>query len=285
MRAITGTTRLVGLMGWPVAHSLSPVLHNAAFEALGLDFRYVVLPVRPERVGDAVRGLRALGFAGGNVTVPHKVAVLEHLDELTPFAKRSGAVNTIWLEQSGAIHGDNTDGPGLVRYLATEGVGVRGNRVLVIGAGGSARAVVAALTEGGCASIIIANRTARRAEALAEEMATSSCVIRAAGFPQDLALVAPEAELIIQCTTLGMGASNTLAWDPRVPLGPAQVVCDLVYAPRVTPLLALASAGGARALGGMGMLVHQAALAFERWTGRAAPIEVMYDSLSEVAQP
>ncbi len=165
----SGKTTLVGLIGWPVSHSVSPAMHNAAFAHLGLDWRYVPFPVAPEpasRVGEAVLGLRALGLRGANVTVPHKQAVMAHLDRLTPAAQAIGAVNTILLDAEGALVGDNTDAPGFVADLREHGVEVPGRRVLVLGAGGSARAVAYGLAAAGASQITLVNRSVDRALAL-----------------------------------------------------------------------------------------------------------------------
>jgi shikimate dehydrogenase len=298
----TGSTKIVGLIGWPVAHSLSPVMHNAAFAALGLDYCYVAMPVSPEparKLGQAVQGMRALGMRGCNVTVPHKERVISYADELTPFARLTGAVNTLAVEDDGRIVGDNTDGPGLVAYFEHNGVVVRDGRALVLGAGGSARAAVAGLLSAGCARITVLNRSVERAESLVRELArsfpehvvlaardgrtTADQSLRYGRFPQDIADSAVVSDIVVQCTSVGMG-SDTLAWDPDTAIRPEQVVCDLVYHPRKTALLELAERSGARTLGGVGMLVFQGALSFQRWTGQPAPIDVMFRAVENVGQ-
>ncbi len=276
-------------------------MHNAAFAALGLDWAYVPMPVPPDRVGEAVRGLTALGFAGANVTVPHKQAVMPFLDEVTPIARALGAVNTIVVRPDGSLLGDNTDGAGLMAALRAHGVSA--GRVLVLGAGGAARAVVYALAEAG-ATVAVANRTPDRAwalcrtigaalEAAAETQSAPKnlrdlCVsvvqpsgrLTAHPFPDALPALAAEADLIVNTTSLGLHEGDPLPWDPSVAFRPGQVVYDLVFN-RPTELLALARSQGATAMDGLGMLVHQGALAFEMWTGQEAPVGVMAEAIRE----
>ena len=278
---INQSTTLVGLIGWPVSHSVSPAMHNAAFAAAGLNWCYVPLPVPVEpaaRVGEAVRGLRALGLAGANVTVPHKQAVIPHLDRLTPAAQAIGAVNTIRVEVDGSLLGDNTDARGFVADLRGHGVEPVHRRALVLGAGGSARAVVYGLAEAGCASIAILNRTAAKAAALAAGMQAHfpHCPLTAHRLPDDVAAVAAEADLIVNCTSLGMTPRvEGLPWDDAIAFRPGQVVYDLVYNPPRTRLLQVAARDGAQAIGGLGMLIWQGAIAWELWTGQPPPVAVM----------
>jgi shikimate dehydrogenase len=272
---ISGKTRLVGVIGWPVAHSMSPAMHNAAFAALDLDWCYVALPVEPERVGEAVRGLPALGFAGANVTVPHKQTVMAYLDRVSPAAQAIGAVNTIAI-RAGRLLGDNTDWLGFLVSLREEGVEPASRRCAVLGAGGAARAVVYALASVG-ATVAVYNRTATRAESLVGDLAASlpGAALRTRPLAA-LGEIGAEAELLVNTTSVGMwpetGASP---WPAALPLSPHLTVCDLVYNPPQTLLLAQAQAAGARAIGGLGMLVQQGAAAFEIWTGCRPPAEVM----------
>jgi shikimate dehydrogenase len=278
---LTGKTNLVGVIGWPVSHSVSPAMHNAAFAALGLDWCYVPLPVPvapADRIGEAVRGLRALGLRGANVTVPHKQAVMPHLDRLSPAAEAIGAVNTIVVEPDGSLLGDNTDAPGFVADLREHGIDPAGKRVLVLGAGGSARAVVYGLAEAGCRSVAIANRTVDRAAQLAAEMEAHfpAVPIAAHALPAAIATLAAEADLIVNTTSLGMTPNvDTTPWDEGVPFHRGQVVYDLVYNPPQTRLLRKAADDGATAIGGLGMLIWQGAIAFERWTGQQPPVDKM----------
>jgi shikimate dehydrogenase len=273
-------TRLVGLIGWPVSHSVSPAMHNAAFAACGLNWAYVPLPVPVEpgeRIGEAVRGLRALGFRGANVTVPHKQAVMPCLDTLTPAARAIGAVNTILVEEDGSLLGDNTDAPGFVADLRAHGVEPGGKCVTVLGAGGSARAVVYAVAAGGAQRVLLLNRTPERAFALADEFAPlfQACEIRVAP-PESGPAAAVESDLVVNCTSLGMSPRiDGMPWDEEIPFRRGQVVYDLVYNPEETRLLAKARADGATGIGGLGMLIWQGALAFERWTGVQPSVQVM----------
>jgi shikimate dehydrogenase len=272
---ITGATRLTGVIGWPVAHSRSPRMHNAAFAALGLDWVYVPLTVPPERVADAVRGLPALGFTGANVTVPHKQAVLPYLDELTRTAAAVGAVNTILVRGDGSLLGDSTDGPGFLADLGEHGVHPR--RALVIGAGGAARSIVNALAEAG-ASVTVAARSLEKAHALCETIADTRRdgygQVSAHPFPHALRLLVGDTDLVVNATSLGLHDADDLPWDASVPFSAGQAVYDLIYHRR-TPFLDLAAAQGATTIDGLGMLVYQGALSFNLWTGLEPPLEVM----------
>ena len=278
---LTGKSSIVGLIGWPVGHSVSPAMHNAAFAALDLPWCYVPLPVAPEpaaRIGEAVRGLRALGLRGANVTVPHKQAVTPYLDELTAAAQAIGAVNTIIVQDDGRLVGDNTDAPGFVADLRDHGVDPTGQRMLVLGAGGSARAIVYGLAAAGARTITIANRTLARAEELAAALQPDfpAIPLAACAMPADLAHYATQSDLVVNCTSLGMTPNaEGLPWQPDLPFCADQTVYDLVYNPRRTRLLAQAERDGARAIGGIGMLIWQGAIAFERWTGQQPPVEIM----------
>jgi shikimate dehydrogenase len=288
MLSIFGKTNIVGLIGWPVSHSVSPPMHNAAFAALGLDWCYVPLPVPTEpaeRVGEAVRGLRALGLRGANVTVPHKQAVMPYLDWLTPAAQAIGAVNTIRVEADGALSGDNTDAPGFVADLREHGVDPIGKNVIVLGAGGSARAIVYGLAASGVLDILIVNRTLDKAESLAMQMQGlfPNCHIAAHALSNELAEVADPTDLVVNTTSLGMTPhTDGLPWPASVSFSTNQAVYDLVYNPPQTRLLQKANMDGAKAIGGLGMLIWQGAIAFERWTGVAAPVAVMQRAVTEI---
>ncbi|MFN8444235.1 MAG: shikimate dehydrogenase [Caldilineaceae bacterium] len=284
MSSVTGRTTLVGLFGWPVSHSVSPAMHNAAFAELGMNWCYVPMPVSTEpgeRIGEAVRGLRAMGFRGANVTVPHKQNVMPYLDWLTPAAKAIGAVNTIIVEGDGSLTGDNTDAPGFIADLRAHHVDPRGKRIIVLGAGGSARAVVCGLAEAGAREIMLFNRTQERAEVLAAEMWGRFPDTRFAAhqLPDDITRTAEYADIIVNCTSLGMTPKvEGLPWLEEISFSPSQVVYDLVYNPMETRLLALARGDGATGIDGLGMLIWQAALAFERWTGQKPSVSVMEEA-------
>ncbi len=279
---LNGKTKVVGVIGWPVEHSLSPPMHNAALEWLGLNWVYVPFAVAPERVGEAVQGLRGLNLVGLNVTIPHKAAVLPYLDEVSPEGWLLGAVNTL-TNRDGFLTGENTDVEGFLRSVQETGWDLAGRRVVVIGAGGSARAVCLAAVRAGAASLTILNRTLERAEEVAALLAPALGPTPV----QALSLRDPEApeavrsaEVIVDCTPVGMYPHHQV--PPVIPaewMRPGQLVCDLTYNPRRTVLLQAAQKAGAETLEGVGMLVHQGALALERWTGRPAPVEVMRHAL------
>ena len=264
-RAPAGTTRLAGVIGWPVRHSRSPDIHNAAYEALGLDWVYVALPVAPGQVPAALAGMRALGLEGLSVTMPHKAAAAAQVDVLTPDAAALGAVNSVRRDGDRLI-GDNTDGGGFVDSLLEAGVDPAGRRCVVLGAGGAARAVVRSLALAGAAQVTVVNRDPTRGAAAAALAGDTGAV----GSTEDLM----SADLLVQATPVGMGDDLTLAADPAL-LPAGAVVADLVYHPLVTPLLAAARARGLPTVDGLGMLVHQAARQLQAWTGRDAPIDVM----------
>lgn len=270
---LTGHTRAAGVIGSPIRHSLSPAIFNAAFGAAGLDWAYLAFDVPEGAAGLALGGMRALGLEGLSVTMPHKAAVLDGLDDLSPDAQALGAVNCI-TRRGALLHGDNTDGPGFVDALRLdEGIEVEGARCAVAGAGGAGRAVIRALVQAGAASVAVLNRSPDSA-ALAVELAGPSAHV---GRPEDL----ERADLVVNATPLGMGVvvSTTGAPEPLpfdvARLGAGQIVIDLVYHPAVTPLLAAARAKGLRTVNGLGMLIHQAAHAFRLWTGEGPPLEAM----------
>ncbi len=274
MRQITGKTKIIGVWGHPVGHSRSPVMHNAALEALGLDWAYVPFDVDPENAAAAVAGLRALGLAGINVTVPLKERVLMLLDDVDDAARQIGSVNTIH-NRDGRLYGYSTDGEGFLRSLEAAGHPTRGRDVLLLGAGGSARAVAFALAAQGC-HCRIANRTEERAQSLAAEVnaryaGTASVAVWGAD--------AGRFDLLVNTTSLGMQPN-----EAAVPALPPEAfarrpfVYDLIYAPSETRLLAQAKEAGCETLNGVGMLVWQGALSLALWTGLALteiPVKAM----------
>ena len=279
---LTGHTRIVGIIGDPIEHSRSPQMHNAAFAKAGLDYVYVPFHVRPDDLAHALAGFKALNVVGINVTLPHKQAVIPYLTSISREAELVGAVNTLTFVDDG-IHGDNTDAPGVLKALEEEGdmsVPV-GQEVVVLGAGGSARAVVVALALGGVASITIANRTVERAVSLAEEMQQKTNMPMHGMGLADARL--PDA--VSRCMLLINTA--TASMDPTQPLLVSAdwlqsntIVYDIVYTPPVTPLMKAASERRCPTLGGIGMLVHQGAIAFEKWTGVTPCTETMHHALS-----
>ncbi|HEV7862774.1 MAG TPA: shikimate dehydrogenase [Acidimicrobiia bacterium] len=281
---VSGLTRVVGVIGDPVAHSLSPTLHNAAFEALGLDWVYVAFPVPRGRGAGAVAAVPALGLAGLNVTMPHKEDVAGACDELTPDAAALRSVNTVLSLPDGQTLGDSTDGPGFLDALAEDGIAVAGRPVLVLGAGGAARAVVLALGRAG-AEVTVAARRPDAAESAAALAPAARAVplgalapptgSRPAARPWAGGVVDPAVfSVVVNATPLGMSGGDPLPVDPQA-LHADQAVVDLVYHPADTPLLTAARARGAVAVNGLGMLLHQAARSFTLWTGQSAPLDAM----------
>jgi shikimate dehydrogenase len=252
-------------MGWPVAHSLSPRLHGYWLQHYGIDGAYVPLPVRPERLGSALRALPDLGFAGCNLTVPHKEAALGALDEIAEDARRIGAVNTILVRADGSLYGWNTDIEGFAQSLiaALPEWSIAGKHAVVLGAGGAARAVVAAVQNLGAEEVVILNRTRERAEALATDLGEA---IRPLSWERRSEALS-QAALLINTTTLGMLGKPPLSID-LAPLPTDAVVADIVYAPLETPLLAEARRRGHRVVDGLGMLLYQAVPGFAAWFGR-----------------
>ncbi len=272
----------LGLIGWPLEHSLSPIIHTAAMQAMGLGGAYRLLPVRPTLGGD--KQLRALldrtrcsELDGLNVTRPYKTTVMKHLDELTPVAEAIGAVNTIFA-MDGRLVGDNTDKDGFIFDLeATLSPEVGG--ALILGSGGAARAVALGLAESGW-QVWVSARSLDRAQALANGLQSRGAAISGIQLSSKLIeSISSECKLIVNATPLGMfPQTNTSPWPADVPLPPAVVVYDLVYAPRETVLTIAASEAGLAAVTGLGMLVEQAALSFERWTGLTAPRSLMHQT-------
>ncbi len=274
---IDGRTQLVGLIGWPVEHSLSPALHNAVFEHLGLNWCYLPLPVPPNQVAAAVRGLLALGFRGANVTVPHKQAVLPFLDEIGSAARAIGAVNTIVIED-GRLLGHNTDGEGFLAAVREANFEPAGKQALVLGAGGAARAVVYTLAQAACA-VTIHNRTAERGDALVKEMRDLNPTAEIGHAARLTKLDLASFDLLVNTTPVGMWPHvDKSPWPSQMVLPAHWTVYDLVYNPLKTRLLQQAKAAGARPVDGLGMLIWQGALAFELWTGQSAPKDLMLET-------
>lgn len=270
---VTGHTRVAGIIGEPVVQSRSPAIHNAAYAALGLDWTYVAFPVRPGEVGTALDGLRALGVAGCNVTMPHKDEAARACDTLEATATAIGAVNTVWV-RDGQLVGDSTDGAGFVDAARAAGVELDGARILVLGAGGAARAIVHAL--GPLAPVDV---WARRVDA-----AATTAALAARGHPvalERLDETIAASDVIVNGTPLGMHGEAPPFDTAR--LHPGQTVIDAVVAPPDTPLLAAAGAQGAATVTGLGMLVHQAARSFLLLTGHEAPLDAMWAAARDPA--
>lgn len=270
---ITGVTRILGVIGDPIGHTSSPAMHNAAIAALGLDYAYVAFHVRPDELGQAIEGMRALQIAGLNVTVPHKQGVMAYLDEVSAEAVAIGAVNTV-VNRQGRLVGYNTDAFGILESLKRDG-GVERlpAQVALLGAGGAARAILYALLQ--CEEVervLLLNRTCSKAESLAEDLDRSGRVVVEGMNASSVA----EVDLLINSTSVGMYPHAEVS-----PLADASVlhadmlVADIVYKPLKTRLMMQAEAVGARAFNGLGMLAWQGARSFELWTGSAPPVDAM----------
>ena len=273
--AISGKTRICGVMGDPVAHSVSPAMQNAAFHELGLDYAYLPFNVGADRLAGAVEGIRALNMLGMNVTVPHKVAVIPLLDEVDPLAQQIGAVNVIH-NKGGRLVGSNTDAGGFLRLLEGHGIDARGLRVAVLGAGGASRAVCFALASRG-AQITILNRAADKAAGCAAEMAgyTGRTFEALEMNPANLARALAKADLLVNATSIGMAPGVDKSPVNRELIERKHTVVDIVYNPLKTRLMRDAEKAGSVTIGGLEMLAWQGALTFEMWTGHVAPIDVM----------
>ncbi|MCT6844967.1 shikimate dehydrogenase [Bombella apis] len=257
---IDGRTRLAGVIGWPVDHSRSPMLHNHWCRVHQVNGAYVPLPVKPGQLETALKGLAAAGFRGVNVTIPHKEEAFRLCDELTETARRAGAANTLRFVE-GRVIGDCTDGTGFCDNLLAHGVRLEG-RALILGAGGAARAVAAALQDRGC-EVFISNRTASRAEALVQALG-GGIVLDWTDWPSRLG----EMNLLVNATSLGMGGRDDTAWSSLLQKGQEGLsVADIVYTPRQTPLLKAAQERGFRTVDGLGMLICQARAGFQEWFG------------------
>ena len=272
---IGAKTRLLALIGHPVEHSLSPAMHNASFDAEGLDYVYVALDVKPEDLPSAVRGAAALGFRGFNVTMPHKRAILPLLDDVDEVARISGAVNTVVVEDLGLLRGHNTDGGGMVSACREAGIGLAGKRVLLLGAGGVAAAIALAFGDEGIGELRIVNRSIQPARELLGKLRAAGLKKVEVSSGDALDEAAAETEVIVNATSLGMRDGDPLP-IPVEQLGRGRTVCDAVYRPGgETVLIREARARGARVVAGERMLLYQGVLAQRLWTGREPNVEVM----------
>jgi shikimate dehydrogenase len=275
---ITAATRVAAVIGDPVRHSLSPVLHNTAYRELGIDWVYVAFEVPEGATNQALAAMRALGLLGLSVTMPHKTAAVAACDELSPDAEALRSTNTVTLLADGRLAGDSTDGPGFLRSLRDAGHDVGGVGALVLGAGGAARAVAHALGGAGARVTVCARRddAARAAAALASGETVAW---------RERIAAASAATLVVNATPVGMGDTGRDLPVPVEVLHRGQVVADLVYHPLETALLAGARERGAAVVDGLGMLVHQAALQVERWTGEVAPVAAMRAAAAGALEP
>ncbi len=274
---ISGKTAVCGVIGDPIEHTMSPVMHNAAFKKLGLDYLYVPFRVRKEELGRAVEGMRALNIRGLNVTIPHKVAIIPLLDKLDPLVEKIGAVNTI-VNDGGVLTGYNTDATGFLQALLEEEVEPEGKNIVILGAGGASRAVSFILAERG-ASLVILNRQLELdwAEELARRISQSfNKEVKALILNEEnLAVVLERADVLVNATSVGMSPKIDETPVPARLLKPGLIIFDILYNPIQTRLMKEAEAAGAQTIGGLDMLVWQGALAFEKWTGHKAPYDLM----------
>lgn len=279
---IDGHTKLAFLLGHPVGHSLSPAMHQAAFAAAGINAAYLPWAVPPDRLSAAVQGLRVMeNLLGANVTVPHKEAIMPFLDGLTPEAEAVGAVNTL-LPHGGKLLGDNTDSAGFLVALRENLRGeTRGLTAAVLGAGGAARAVAVGLARAGARRLILLNRSVERAKRLANLVAAyhPDCQVTVQPLHSRWRITeVAEIRLLVNTTPAGLQPTDPLLFD-YASLSAPIVVCDLIYNPPETALLRAARVQGCPTVNGLPMLVHQGALAFERWTGKPAPLQAMQEAL------
>lgn len=278
---ISARTRVCAVIGDPVEHSLSPAIHNAAFQSCGLDLVYTAFHVRRGEVGGALEGVRSLGIRGLSVTIPHKVDILPLLDEVEPLARRIGSVNTV-VNRQGRLAGFSTDGPGALRALAAERVEVAGSPILLLGSGGAARAIAFALADLDPApQLRILGVEMVEVTRLGTDLQTKAgaLVSWAPLDPDQLAQGIHDAQIVIHATPIGMAPKTDASLIPEGLIRSGQVVFDAVYTPFETKLLRMAREAGARIVPGLGMFVNQAAIQFELWTEREAPVEVMTEAV------
>lgn len=276
---LTGKTAVYGIIGHPVKHSLSPLMQTAAFKALGIDAVYVPFDVDPENLGEAVNGLRALNVKGFNVTVPHKEGVIEYLDFVDEDAEFLGAVNTV-KNEDGQLTGYNTDADGFLQSLIEEGIELKGKRITMFGAGGAARAVGYAVLKGGAKFLNVVNRNFSKGKVVGELLGKRGNVLVFPLRENTVATLLKDTDIVINTTSVGMKPDDPPLFDySLIPEG--LTVVDIIYNPAETPLLKAAKEKGCKTVNGLGMLIHQGAIAFKIWTGKEAPVEVMKKILKE----
>jgi len=283
-RTISAKTRLCGVIGDPIEHTMSPAIHNAAFIQTGLDYVYIPFHVKEKELGKAIDGMRALNVRGLNVTLPHKVTIIPFLDELDSLAEKIGAVNTVTNDE-GILKGSNTDASGFLQALLERGIEPKGKKVIVLGAGGASRAISFILAERG-AHLVILNRRLERAVELAGRLLTTfSKEVRALKLiAENLTWALEEADILINTTSMGMSPNISETPVPSNLLRSGLTVSDIVYNPIKTRLLREAEEAGAETISGVDMFVWQGALSFERWTGVKAPIKLMRDEVIKELQ-
>ena len=273
--SITGKTRVCGVIGDPIEHSLSPIMHNAAFNSLKLDYAFLAFKVKSAEVGNAISGMRALGIVGLNVTMPHKKSVISHLDEIDQTAKFLNAVNTIH-NKNGKLFGFNTDGIGALKALKENGANPAGKKVLLLGSGGAARAIAYALAKE-ADELVVLNRTVEQAKELASLLnrTVNKKVVADSLTPSAIQENLRDCDILINATSVGMKPNANQSVIAPEWLKPNLAVMDIVYNPIETKLAKDAKSAGAKVVSGVEMLIYQGAASFEIWTGKSAPVEVM----------
>jgi shikimate dehydrogenase len=275
---VTSKTSLVGLMAWPVGHSLSPVMQNAAFNRLGLDWIYLPLPVQPSDLGSALKGLAALSFKGCNISVPHKTAAMQHMDDVSPAVKVMSAVNTITVRE-GRLLGSNTDPDGFINALLEADCYPGDMRILLIGAGGAARAAVYGLSRFKDVTIVVVDVVAAQADQLVSDLGELFPPDHLYQLPYDTQVFTNQREtvdLVVNASPVGMHPEvDRSPWPENVPLPESGFCFDMVYNPLETMFLRQARESGMKTISGLGMLINQGALSFAAWTGMEAPVSVM----------
>jgi len=276
-------SEIVAVFGHPVAENPTQYMHEKAFEALGLQWRYITLDVPAEKLDGAVSGMRAMNFAGANCTIPHKVAVIPLLDTLTEAALKIGAVNTIVRLSDGRLLGENTDGKGFIQAVSETGLDLNGTNAVILGAGGAARAISTELAIAGAQHITIVNRTPHRGSELAQQVITRTGIESASYEWKGEIDIEPETNLVVNATNIGLFPNVAQAVPVNYgTIRSSMLVCDVIPNPPDTPFLKRAREQGAKTLDGLGMLVYQGAIAFKMWTGKDAPVDVMRKALEEV---
>ncbi|MEM3526492.1 MAG: shikimate dehydrogenase [Candidatus Jordarchaeaceae archaeon] len=277
---VGGATKVVGVIGDPIEHSLSPKMHNAAFEYLGLDYIYVPFRVLEKDLKNAVRGAKALNLRGFNVTIPHKISIIKFLDEVDLTARKIGAVNTV-VNYGGKLMGYNTDGLGALEALKEENVDPEGKKIVIIGAGGAARAITFQFASV-CSKLVILNRTGIKAVRLAKELTNFGVEVEGGSLTlKSLESSLSESDILINTSSVGMYPNVNESPVPKDFLRKDLVVFDIVYNPLETMLLKYARSVGAKSINGVGMLVNQGAIGFKMWTGHEAPRDIMRKAVIE----
>jgi shikimate dehydrogenase len=272
---ISGKTRVCGVIGDPIEHTLSPIMHNAAFSALGLDYVFLAFKVKTAEVETAVDGMRALNIRGLNVTMPHKTSIIKHLDRVDLSAQIVNSVNTI-LNKEKLLFGFNTDGVGALKALKENGVQIKGRKILLLGAGGAARAIAYTLAKE-ADELAVLNRTVKQAQELAKllQRSLNKKVVAGSLTPKDIQSSIRDSDIIVNATSVGMEPRSDESPIPAKLLRSNMAVMDIVYNPLETKLAKEAKEAGAKVVSGVEMLIYQGAESFNLWTGKAAPVEVM----------